>query len=189
MQKNTRDNILDVAFSLIYVKGYNGTSTSMILNECAIPKGSLYHYFPSKKELAITVIKERIAPKMEVFFDCKRKENENGIDTIIRNLGKISKNEQLVIHGCPLNRLNQEMSALDEDFEREIDDIFQKINENFQSLLKQSNLKDNVDITSLSEFIITSVWGAMSLSPKQSTKARFASTVNHLINYLNSLKV
>jgi TetR/AcrR family transcriptional repressor of nem operon len=47
---------------LVYTNGYNGTSMSMILEECNIPKGSLYHYFKSKKEMVLAVIKERLAP-------------------------------------------------------------------------------------------------------------------------------
>ncbi|MEA2099688.1 MAG: TetR/AcrR family transcriptional regulator, partial [Campylobacterota bacterium] len=47
----TREKILDAVFALVYVNGYNGTSMAMILKECGIPKGSLYHYFKSKKEM------------------------------------------------------------------------------------------------------------------------------------------
>jgi len=48
----TKDKILDTTFMLVYKYGYNGTSTSMILKECNIPKGSLYHHFNSKKNFS-----------------------------------------------------------------------------------------------------------------------------------------
>lgn len=64
----TREKILDVVYALVYIHGYNGTSMSMILKECGIPKGSLYHFFTSKKEMVLAVLKERISPKMDEFY-------------------------------------------------------------------------------------------------------------------------
>lgn len=185
---STRDNILNVAFMIVYAKGYNGTSTSMILKECNIPKGSLYHYFPSKKDLILSVLKERIAPKMDEFFNFKAIKNEHGIDTIINNIIKISENDMLIKNGCPLNRLNQEMSSIDNDFDKEITIIYEHIKEKIKLLLNNSKLTEKVDNNSLSDFIMTSVWGNISLSPTQSSKQRYLDSSNHLIKYLISLK-
>lgn len=66
MGSTTRDKILDATFKLVYKYGYNGTSTAMVFKECNIPKGSLYHYFKSKKELVLAVVTERIAPKIDL---------------------------------------------------------------------------------------------------------------------------
>jgi len=60
-----RESILDVVFKLVYTHKYNDTSMSMILKE------SLYHYFKSKKEVLLAVIKERLHPQMDEFYDLK----------------------------------------------------------------------------------------------------------------------
>lgn len=57
---DTRELILDKAFDLFYTQGYHGTGVSDILKACNLHKGSLYHLFKSKKELALVVIDERI---------------------------------------------------------------------------------------------------------------------------------
>ncbi len=190
MQKkqSTREEILDAIFMLVYINGYNGTSMSMILKECNIPKGSLYHYFKSKKEMVLTVIKERLAPRMDDFYSFSNDENKHSIDILIDTIIKISQKEQLIKYGCPLNRINQEMSSIDKDFESAITQIYNHIKEKIVLLLCNSNIKKDINIEELSEFVIASVWGALSLSPAQSSKDRYLNTVFYLINYLKSLK-
>ena len=173
---------------LVYINGYNGTSMSMILKECGIPKGSLYHYFKSKKEMVLAVIKERLAPRVDDFYNFSNNENKHSIDILIDTIIKISQKEQLVKYGCPLNRLNQEMSCIDKDFEHAITKIYNHIKEKIVLLLLKSNLKKDIDIEKLSEFIIASVWGALSLSPTQSSKKRYLNTISCLVDYLKSLK-
>lgn len=192
MQKNkqpTREKILDAVFMLVYINGYNGTSMSMILKECAIPKGSLYHFFKSKKEMVLAVLRERISPKMDEFYQLDIVDNEEGINTIINAILKVPQNELLVKYGCPLNRLNQEMSPVDIDFEETITTQYDKMIDKIKILLKNSQLKDDVDLATLSDYIIQSVWGALSLSPSQSSKKRYLDSINHNIFYLKSLKI
>ena len=184
----TREKILDVVFMLIYTNGYNGTSISMILKECDIPKGSLYHYFKSKKEVVIAVIKERLFPGMDDFYDFYNPKNEHPIDVLISAITKVVQKEQLVKYGCPLNRLNQEMSLIDKDFEEAIVPIYNHIKDKIIFLLQNAKLDQDICTEKLSEFIIATVWGALSLSPSQSSKERYLETVSFLISYLKSLK-
>ncbi len=187
-KQSTREEILDAIFMLVYTNGYNGTSMSMILKECNIPKGSLYHYFKSKKEMVLAVIKERLAPRMDEFYSFSNDKNKHSIDILVDTIIKISQKEQLVKYGCPLNRLNQEMSFMDKDFEVAISQIYNHIKEKIVFLLYKSNLNKDINIEELSEFVIASGWGALSLSPTQSSKKRYLDTVSYLINYLRSLK-
>ncbi|CAA6827457.1 MAG: Transcriptional regulator, TetR family [uncultured Sulfurovum sp.] len=187
-KQSTREEILDAIFMLVYINGYNGTSMSMILKECNIPKGSLYHYFKSKKEMVLAVIKERLAPRMDKFYNFTDNENKHSIDILIDTIINISQKEQLIKYGCPLNRLNQEMSSIDKDFESAITQIYNHIREKIVLLLNKSNLEKDINIEKLSEFVIANVWGALSLSPTQSSKKRYLDTISYLIDYLKSLK-
>lgn len=187
-EKTTREKILDAIFALVYLHGYHGTSMSMILSACGIPKGSLYHHFSSKKEMILVVLKERILPRFNNFYALQSLEGEDGIDTIVRTLIKISSQDELVIYGCPLHRLNQEMAPLDEVFESEINAIYVMLRERLVALLAKTHLKEGISLDSLSEFIIATVWGNLSLSPKQSSKQRYLASIAHLIAYLKSLK-
>ena len=184
----TREKILDTVFKLVYINGYNGTSMAMILRECEIPKGSLYHYFKSKKEMVLAVVKERINPRMDEFYQLDVQESEDGIETLIVSMLKVSEKEILVSYGCPLNRLNQEMSPVDTDFEEAINAIYERLKKKIILLLQNSELQKGVEVDSLAEYIIATVWGSISLSPKQSSSSRYFATITHLINYLKTLK-
>jgi TetR/AcrR family transcriptional repressor of nem operon len=188
MPQPTREKILDAVFKLVYINGYNGTSMTMILKECGIPKGSLYHFFNSKKEMVLAVVQERISPRMDEFYALDAVDGEEGIDTIIIAILRVANKDVLVSYGCPLNRLNQEMSPVDADFEVAINTIYERIKSKILILLENSSLKEEVDTNSLAEHIIASVWGALSLSPARSSKKRYLDSVNHLIHYLKSLK-
>ena len=144
-EQPTREKILDVVFELVYIHGYNGTSMSMILEACGIPKGSLYHFFKSKKEMVLAVVKERIGPKMNQFFGFEPEEGVDGIDSIIYTVLKIAQTPMLIQHGCPLNRLNQEMTPVDEEFDREITLIYEHLKERILNLLSHSTLKEGVN--------------------------------------------
>jgi TetR/AcrR family transcriptional repressor of nem operon len=188
MNQPTREKILDVVFELVYIHGYNGTSMSMILKECGIPKGSLYHHFKSKKDMVLAVIKERLSPRMDEFYALDVRDDKDGIDTIIESILKVAQKENLLIYGCPLNRLNQEMSPIDKDFENAINIIYKNIKIKIKKVLNFSSIQQSIDKDSLSSYIITTVWGALSLSPSNSSQEKYLSLVQHLINYLQSLK-
>ena len=187
-EQPTREKILDVVYALVYIHGYNGTSMSMILKECAIPKGSLYHFFKSKKEMVLAVLKERIAPSVYAFHALKTKEDEKGLEVVIGSILKTADNERVITYGCPLNRLNQEMSPVDPDFENEIIVIYNTIKRSIVLTLEQDTFKENIELASLADYVILSVWGALSVPPKESSKERYLASVSHTINYLKSLQ-
>lgn len=49
VQNDTRAHILDVGYQLIAQKGFVGVGLAEILQKAGVPKGSFYHYFPSKE--------------------------------------------------------------------------------------------------------------------------------------------
>lgn len=54
----TRAKILQEAFSLIAMNGYDNTSISAICERVGVKKPTIYYYFKSKEELFITLIEE-----------------------------------------------------------------------------------------------------------------------------------
>jgi TetR/AcrR family transcriptional repressor of nem operon len=54
--QNTRDHLLQVGLRRIFANGYAATGVKEILDEADVPKGSFYHYFPSKEAFAKEVL-------------------------------------------------------------------------------------------------------------------------------------
>lgn len=64
---NTRDHLLDVGLNLIRSMGYASTGMKEILDAADVPKGSFYHYFPSKEAYANEVLKLYVRQETERF--------------------------------------------------------------------------------------------------------------------------
>ena len=68
VKKTDRDQVIDAALALFRVKGYHHTSMADISAACGLLKGSIYHYFPGKKELAIATLDRVISDSREKIF-------------------------------------------------------------------------------------------------------------------------
>src|SRR6202453_5506138 len=58
-EPSTRHRILQVALTLMSQKGVDGTSMRDLASAAGLNVASLYHYFPSKRELLEAVLIER----------------------------------------------------------------------------------------------------------------------------------
>jgi len=58
---DSRTRILDAAEALFAETGYEATSTARIALAAEVPKGLLFHYFPQKLDVLLTLIDERTA--------------------------------------------------------------------------------------------------------------------------------
>jgi len=56
---NTKEKLLDVAFDLIWDSSYGSVSVDDICKGAGVNKGSFYHFFPTKADLAITAYRAR----------------------------------------------------------------------------------------------------------------------------------
>ena len=81
---SSREKLLDVAFDEIYYNGYYSTSVDKILKKASMNKGSMYHFFKSKKELALAVIKERVYDYIENKYMVLLKHDENIIEELLK---------------------------------------------------------------------------------------------------------
>lgn len=185
----SRDKLLDVTFSEVYMYGYSGASVANILKIAKVPKGSMYHHFPSKKAMVVAMIKERLIPKVREAFYIEIHDQSRALDIINFLFKKISKNEMLVKYGCPLHKLMFEMGSLDEEITELCHKEFVFLSNNLARILdlgkKKGDIKEK-DSKSLAKFIIISSWGALSLAPKYSSKEQFLQDTKHVIEYIKA---
>jgi TetR/AcrR family transcriptional repressor of nem operon len=57
----SREKILRCAYELFYCVGYHSTSVDDILRECGVAKSNFYYHFRTKDDLALEVLKLRMA--------------------------------------------------------------------------------------------------------------------------------
>jgi TetR/AcrR family transcriptional regulator, transcriptional repressor for nem operon len=56
----TRQHILDTGRELVLRKGFVGVGLQEILSACGVPKGSFYHYFPSKEAFGCAMLRQYV---------------------------------------------------------------------------------------------------------------------------------
>ena len=173
----TREKLLDITFEEVYIHGYTATSVDTILKKAGIPKGSMYHHFKGKKELVLAMVQERLFPKMELFFDFKRKEGANVTDALRGTFAGMSKNKPLITYGCPLYRLMVELSPVDETFDKLLSARVVQMQENLALLLQKGvdsgEFKETLPTKDFATYILESTWGVLSLSPSLSSSKHF----------------
>ena len=191
-KQNARERLLDISFEEIYVHGYAATSIDTILKKAQVPKGSMYHHFKSKKDLVLVMIQERLFIKMDEFFKYE-KEDSKTVQESFRNIFVgISKNKMLITYGCPLYRLMVELAPVDKDFDFVLTEKAKQMQEGVELLLQKGidigELSDELDTKSFSGYILSGVWGILSLSPSLSSSKNFLSQSKHILNELESYK-
>ena len=82
VKKTDRDQVIDAALALFRVKGYHHTSMADISAACGLLKGSIYHYFPGKKELAIATLDRVIGESREKIFAIAADETMTAADRL-----------------------------------------------------------------------------------------------------------
>jgi len=134
MKKETRELLLDSGFKEFYQNGYQGASVAAILNEVGINKGSMYHFFKSKKALALAVIKERIHTNLALKYT-KVLEGQKSFERLFQTLAAAL---EALPYGCPLNKMSQEMAYIDNDFHQALSQVYTCFEDLVEQILTQA---------------------------------------------------
>jgi TetR/AcrR family transcriptional regulator, transcriptional repressor for nem operon len=186
---SSRDKLLDVTFEEIYHNGYAATSVDKILKQASMNKGSMYHFFKSKKELTLAMINERINLYTETKYSTLLAYEENIIDAIMTLLKQRDGfNFRL---GCKLNNLVQELSPKDKDFKEALEKVYLRfesiIKEVLDKAVKNKEIEHN-DTRALAIYIVASIEGCLGTAKKSQDGSYFQTCISQLELFLNSLK-
>ncbi len=164
----TKSNILDAAALLFHQKGYSDTSMQDIMQTASVTSGALHYHYPTKKELGLAVIRERIGQIVEeAWFTpiVEARHPEKGIERAFK--GIIDGLKKGAIVGCPLNNLALELAYAEPDFRKEIQAIFKKWQKTLAKRFAESRVIDpggGISADELATFVIATYSGAMTMA-------------------------
>lgn len=112
----TRERIVQSALTLFCEQGYSAVSTQDICRAASVMKGSLYHFFPSKLELALAALSEYgegVRKQMEAIAQSPGAPRERlfRLFETIRDQARDQQKAKGVIHGCLHGHLAMELAA------------------------------------------------------------------------------
>lgn len=190
--EHTRNKILEISADEIHKHGFTATSLSVILTKCNISKGALYHHFSNKMELGYAVFEEIYTPMFLATWQAAIEPEDpvEGLCAFFTSMCNDMTCDELSC-GCPLNNLCQEMSSIDEGFRLRILDVQQQLNKLISTgLLKiKHQLRNNIDYSQVSYFIVATFHGSTSLSKSSQNKELFEKVISELCYYIRSLKI
>lgn len=187
--RDTRERLIEATFNEVYQKGYNTASLSTILERAQTNKGTMYHYFPSKKAMVLAMIEEKYLHRVKASWEILEQSESHIIDTLCTIL---KNKENNFTYGCPLGNILQECSSIDEDFTKVINAIFKNWEELFQkAMLKaiQNHEIKPIDVNQIATFLIALYEGALLLSKKSASSKEYTTCIYQLEYFLNTLKV
>jgi TetR/AcrR family transcriptional repressor of nem operon len=190
----TRQKLLEAAYAEIYRNGFQAASITQILADTGLTKGALYHHFPDKKALGLAVLEEMIRPGLEAMMFAPMTETELPLASLQALLqAKVTENDPtMVMLGCPLNNLMQEMSPIDEIFRLHLNVLFQDwVNAVAAALRrgqKAGEVRKDVDPAETAFFIVSALEGCIGMGKNTQSVASFHGCLAQLGRYLETLK-
>ncbi len=186
---SSRNKLLDIAFEEIYTNGYHATSIDKILKKASMNKGSMYHFFKSKKELTLAIINERVSLYIENKYSDLFQYEENIIDELMKLIKK--RDNFNFVCGCKLNNFVQELSSNDKDFKIALEKVYFRFEEIIEVVLQKACDKNEInhnDPKTLSIYVVASIEGCLGTAKKSQDAEVFETCISQLELFLNSLK-
>ena len=129
---NTKQRLLDTAIQLIWEQSYGAVSVDHICERAGAQKGSFYHFFPSKSELAVAAIEahwQQRQPEMDKIFASTTPPLERlaqYCDSVYQRQ-KAKRTEFGRVCGCAFTCLGLELSTQDEPVRRKSQQIIERL--------------------------------------------------------------
>lgn len=119
----TREQIVEAADDLFYRHGFEPTSFADIAAAVRISRGNFYYHFRTKDEILDAVIVRRLAATRAMLdrWEAEGEDPAARIRGFIRML--VVNRAQIMLHGCPVGTLCNELAKLDHAARRQANRI------------------------------------------------------------------
>jgi TetR/AcrR family transcriptional repressor of nem operon len=141
---DTRQRLLNAAQELMYASSYREVGVQQICDHAGVRKGSFYHFFPSKRELALAVLDQTHAFLVDTLFNKAFARDLPPLARIERffaalyDLHRQVKENTGHVLGCPFGNIGCEMSTQDEVLRSKVDNILAASEGPFKTALDEA---------------------------------------------------
>ena len=138
---DTKQKLIDTALELIWQSSYGSVSVDDICKAAQVKKGSFYHFFPSKVNLAIAAMEETyktMKPRYDGIFSPETapvKRFERLADFIYESQSQAAAKYGKVC-GCPCASLGSEMAGQETGIRRKFEEIAHRQERYYENALR-----------------------------------------------------
>lgn len=190
----TRLTILQKAFELIYINGYQSTSIDDIIATTQVTKGAFFYHFKNKEEMGLAVINEMMEKTMGKMLLEPLLSSENPLNAIYEMMEYLLIQDPYlqIKYGCPTNNLIQEMAPLNEKFSEALSKIMNQMLLAMENAIEKAKdldlVKAEVNSKEVSIFIASGYGGIRNLGKLYGTSNYYQAYLKALKSYFESLK-
>lgn len=171
---NAKERLIETAVGLIRARGYTAVSVDELCKDAGVRKGSFYHFFPSKRDLALAAL--------DTWWENTRVEMlEPAFQPDVPPLDRITRVFQRAVAqqasteertgrflGCPFGNLALEMSSQDEVMREKLEATFAKFTDYFDKALEeaitQGDVPGNLDALETAQALVAYLYGIILMS-------------------------
>ena len=175
---NTKDRLVETAIEMVWKNSYSSVSVDDICKAADIRKGSFYHYFKSKAELALEAM-ERHYQSSKADFDKAFSPTNTPIERF-ENLSVLAYEKQKRtlkeyghVCGCPFATLGSEMASQDDAIRKKADKIFRSHECYYESALRDmvatGLLPEGTDIAARAKEVSSYICGQVTMARVQNS--------------------
>jgi len=192
--QETRLNILQKAFDLIYQKGYQTTSVDEIIATTQVTKGAFYYHFKTKDEMGLAILNELMIPNFKNSFIEPFRNEGNPLDIIYNLLHYLlMESEDLKVeYGCPASNFTQEMAPWNIDFTKALNSLSLDWENAMMDAIgtgkERKTIKADVNAKEVAVFVIAGYWGIRNLGKLENSKSVYLVYLKGLKDYFETLK-
>ncbi len=164
---DTRERIVNAAAELFHQRNYSAVGINDICKQAEVVKGSFYHFFKSKEDLAIAVIDVTFAKFESMMHDFFADPGSplGRIRKFFEFMGDAfaSQKSNGNILGCPIGNLTADLSAQSESVRQRLARVFDRNMEVFARVLQEAKdageLDEHSDVKAAAEAMVAYTQG------------------------------
>ncbi|MBE0496476.1 MAG: TetR/AcrR family transcriptional regulator [Campylobacterales bacterium] len=187
--ETTRDKLINATFDEVFSHGYQGASLSDILAKAGVHKGSMYHFFANKKEMALAAVEETILQRFNERYGYVATQEKGYLEAFYAKLRDTSTRD--FKRGCPIANIVQEMSNIDADFNVLMRTIYETFRANVKTILDKALETGELapcDTAKLALFITATLEGAILSAKASGEEQDYVDVVEMLIGCIEGKK-
>jgi TetR/AcrR family transcriptional repressor of nem operon len=148
---DAKERLMEAVRELIWAGSYGSTTIDQICDKAGVKKGSFYHFFESKADLAVTAITEdwkRRRPEFDALFSSTVPPLErirNYCEHCYKFQGEMRRKCGCVL-GCPLFALGSEVSTQEDKLQKTIQGILEQKRKYLESAIRDAHAAGLVDV-------------------------------------------
>jgi len=189
---DARQRIVQAALELFAARGYYNTGIADILKESGVGRGSLYHYFPSKKELGLAAIDEMTHLLAEEGAGRHLRSQDHPIDKLLKMIDELPGLMKLRSGESLTPSLAVRLGAVEPEFRERLSSRLAGLIDGTEAILRrgvaEGQIVEGVDPRVLTHAFVVMCEGIQFATVLGHQQAAWEDARHWLKEYLNSLR-